>query len=518
MNWLVRIAAFGIAGGLLASCGGGGGGDSNYTPPPNTPPPNTTVYLDPVVYSSAPNASLTTAAEITSVTHGQVTVGGTALSYTATAGHMTALSLGNGAQQASFFYVAYTLDGSAPGARPVTFFFNGGPGSATVWLHLGSFGPKRLETGEPNMSGPAPFPIVDNAESMIDISDLVFVDAIGSGFSQAIAPSVNQTFWGVDVDAAVFRDFIMTYAARNNRGTSPKFIYGESYGGPRAAVLADLLEAAGVHLTGLVLQSPALNYNSNCGIIVAMVSCGGYLPSYGATGAWFNLSNPTPTAAEFPAFIAGARALGDGEYTTAVVAWLNVRAPPDPLLVTRLVNLTGLRTGWEASINMDPDYFRVYLQPGTLSGRYDARVTLPNNSSPGREIDPSDTLNSPSFQLRIGQYLANTLLYTNPSVYTVLSNAIQGWNFSHDGLTLPDTVPDLASALAQNPRLKVLAVNGYHDIVTPFHTTERDLARLGNPAIEVKNYVGGHMTYLENSSRRAMKADLADFYRRALAN
>ena len=130
---------------------------------------------------------------------------------------------------------------------------------------------------------------------------------------------------------------------------------------------------------------------------------------------------------------------------------------------------------------MDPEYFRINLQPGTLSGRYDARVTLPNHNSPGREIDPSDTLNTPSFQLRIGQYLANSLLYTNPSIYVLASGAINTWDFSHDGQSLPDTVPDLASAMAQNPRLKVISVNGYHDIVTPFHTTERDLARLGNP-------------------------------------
>ena len=518
MKWLLRFAALAIAAGLTASCGGGGGGSSNSAPPPPPPPPNNTVYLDAVVYSSAADASLPSANEITSVTHDHVTVGGTVLNYTATAGHMTSLSLGNGAQQASFFYVAYTLDGAAPATRPVTFFYNGGPGSASAYLHLGSFGPRRLDTGEPNMSAPQPYPLVENAESMLDITDLVFVDAIGSGFSEAIAPNTNQTFWGVDVDGAAFRDFVMTYVNRNNRGTSPKFLYGESYGGPRTAVLSDLLESAGTHLSGIVLQSPALNYNSNCGIINAHISCSGYYASYAATGAWFGLSNPTPAAAQFPAFIDGARTFSDTQLQSAIVAYLNGGAAPDPMFVTRLVNDTGLQTGWADNPNLDPEYYRVYLKPGSVLGAYDGRVTLPSSAPLGREVDPSDVLLSPSIQLRIGEYLFNTLLYTNPSVYTTLSGAIGKWNFSHDGLQVPDTIPDLAAALAQNPRLKVLSVNGFNDLVCPFHITERDLARLANPRIDVKVYTGGHMTYLENASRRAMKADLTNFYRSALAN
>src|SRR5262249_8534589 len=155
------------------------------------------------------SGSLSAPNEITSVTHGQVAVNGATLAYTATTGHLTALGLGNNTPQASFFYVAYTLDGAAPATRPVTFFYNGGPGSATIWLHLGSFGPKRLDTGEPNMSGVPPFPLVDNAETLLDTSDLVFVDAVGSGYTTAISPNTNRDFWGVDADGAVFRDFVM---------------------------------------------------------------------------------------------------------------------------------------------------------------------------------------------------------------------------------------------------------------------------------------------------------------------
>lgn len=511
------LAALFAATALLAtSCGGGGGSGS---PAVVTPPPVVTGnYSDPTLYSSNGSASLQAANEFTSVTHHQVTVNGTVLNYTATVGHMTALALGSNAPEASFFYVAYTLDGSAPATRPVTFFYNGGPGSASVWLHLGSFGPKRLDTGEPNMSGTPPFPLVDNAETMLDLSDLVFVDAIGSGYSQAIAPNTNSTFWGVDVDGAVFRDFVMRYAAVNNRGASPKFLYGESYGGPRTAVLADLLESAGVHLTGLVLQSPAMNYNNNCGIITESISCGTFLPSYGAIGAWFGFTTPPHPPAELPTFMGSMRAMAD-EFEPILRGYLQNGTPATPEFLTRLASNTGLARGqWEANLNRDPEYFRTQLRSGTIYGRYDGRVTLPNNSPPGHAVDPSDVLLSPSVAFRIGEYLTS-LGYTTPSTYTLLSNAIMGWNFNHDGHDLPDTVPDLAAAMAQNPRLKVLSVNGYHDLATPFRTTERDLGRLGNnPNVAVREYIGGHMTYLENASRRAMKADLADFYRSALAN
>jgi len=300
MEILVRARLLAAVAILVAGCGGGGGGDSS--PPPSTNPPPNSNFTDPVTYSSLNTASLPSAAEITAVTHHQITVNGTVLNYTATVGHMSALSMVGQIPEASFFYVAYTLDGAAPATRPVTFFYNGGPGSASVWLHLGSFGPKRLDTGEPNMTGATPYPLVDNAETMLDLTDLVFVDAVGTGFSQAISPYTNSTFFGVDADAAVFRDFVIRYQQVNNRGASPKFLYGESYGGPRSAVLADLLESAGVHLSGVVLQSPALDYNSNCGILNIILSCTSYIPSFGAIGSWFNLSTPSAPAAQLPAF------------------------------------------------------------------------------------------------------------------------------------------------------------------------------------------------------------------------
>ena len=219
-----------------------------------------------------------------------MTIAGAAIDYVATTGHLNALAPVSAAPQASMFYVAYVRPVSTGTTRPLVFFFNGGPGSASVWLHLGSFAPRRIVTSAPATTLPQPFQLVDNAESLIDVADLVFVDAVGTGYSEAIAPFTNQSFWGVDSDAAVMRDFIARYVAVNRREASPIFLYGESYGGPRAAVLAHLMLAAGMRLDGVILQSPALDYNSNCSVFApAAISCEGFLPSYGLTGAWFGL-------------------------------------------------------------------------------------------------------------------------------------------------------------------------------------------------------------------------------------
>jgi carboxypeptidase C (cathepsin A) len=499
---------------LLCGCSGGGSSGGSVAP---APPPQT--YTNPTVYSSAAGGSLQSAPEITSVTRGAVVVNAVTLNYTATAGHLNALALGTGTPQASFFYVAYTLDGAAPATRPVTFFYNGGPGSATVWLHLGSFGPKRLTAGVPSMNVAPPYPLVDNAETLLDVSDLVFVDAVGCGYSTAIAPNENRTFWGVDVDASVFRDFVMRYLAANNRDASPRFLFGESYGAPRTAVLANLLERSGVALSGVVLQSSALNYNVNCGITDSRsVGCGGYVPSYGATAVWYGRATPDPGVAAIPEFMGPMRTLAADQYEPALQRWMSAGIFPDATLLGELSSMTGLPASkWQANFNLRPGYYQVNLMPGTLIGRYDARVATIDNSVPHGENDPSSSLIAPSFAYRITEYLSATLRYTTPSTYVMLSNAIETWNFSHDGRELPDTIPDLAAALAHNPRLKVFSMSGYHDLATPFFTTERDLARLGAGAnLTERNYVGGHMTYLDDAARRQQKADLAQFYRSAL--
>jgi carboxypeptidase C (cathepsin A) len=495
---------------LLVACGGGGGGGSA---PPPTPPVDTQPGLtDTTVYSSAPDASLTGVVEAAAVSTQTLTANGQTLSYTATAGHLIARDA-VGAAEASVFYVAYTLPGAAAATRPVTFFYNGGPGSASVWLQLGSFGPKRLVSNAPDTTAARPFPMIDNAEHLLGQSDLVFINAIGNGYSQAIAPFTNRNFWGVDADAALFRDFIQRYLAVNNRAASPKYLYGESYGGPRTAVLARLLQEAGVMLDGLVLQSPAMDYNSNCGITVAQ-GCGGYLPSFAAVGAFHRLTQPIPT--DLNAWAGQARTYADQVYAPALQAWFG--GMPTPAIWQPLADLTGLPAArWQSSLNVSADNFRVWLIPGQQLGRYDGRMKAAVASDLAAEGDVSSTWIGSSFAAGITTHLRDHLGYRNSSTYVLLSNAINFWNFNHAGRALPDTLPDLSVALAQNARLRVLAVNGYHDLATPFHLTETDLARVDASRVKIRNYAGGHMSYLDDATRVAQLADLKAFYASTLA-
>lgn len=496
---------------LLSACGGGGGGGSS-TPPPRG---NSDGLDDPTFYSSAANASLSGAEEAASVTAQSITIGGQRLDYTATAGHLIAREPA-GAQraEASMFYVAYTLPNANAATRPVTFFYNGGPGSASVWLQLGSFGPKRLVSGVPNTSGTQPFPMVDNAEHLLNQSDLVFINAVGCGYSQAIAPFNNLSFWGVDADAALFRDFIRRYLEVNNRMGSPKFLFGESYGGPRTAVLARQLQESGIPFDGLVLQSPAMDYNSNCGIGTGQ-GCGGYLPSYAAVGAFHRVTNPVPT--DMAAWIVQARNYADLSYAPALQTYLS-NGQNNPSLWQPLADLTGLPAAhWQANLGLGPTTYRQSLFQAQLLGRYDGRMKAFLGTPLAAEGDPSSTWIGSSFASGINIHLRDQLRYRNSSTFVLLSNAIDAWDFRHGGRALPDTIPDLGAVMSANTRLRVLAFNGFHDLATPFHLTETDLARLASPRIKVRNYDGGHMSYLDDATRIAQMNDMKAFYSDTLA-
>ncbi|HUJ00463.1 MAG TPA: peptidase S1 [Usitatibacter sp.] len=498
---------------LLGACGGAGGGDDTTMPPPTG-----SSFTDPVVYSSVGTASLFGAQEISAVTRHQAVIGGTTLDYTATAGHLTAVDPSSSAPEASFFYVAYTLDGADPATRPVTFFYNGGPGSASVWLHLGSWAPKRLVTHAPSTALPTPLEFADNAESLLDVSDLVFVDAVGTGFSEAIAPNVNRSYWSTDADAAIFRDFILRYVAANQRDASPKLLYGESYGTTRSAILASLLESAGTSLAGVVLQSSILDYNTNCGVVdPRSVSCYGYIPSYAAVGAWLGLVQPPEPVAQLPAYMDRMRAFASTQYDPAVREFLGSFTPAPPELVSVLAADTGMPGGqWNFRFNMDPTYFHDNLVPGSVIGYYDGRMVAQRGTPLASEEDPSSTYYDSSFATTIVSYLSNDLHYTTPSAYTMLGTQVNVWDYAHAGLRFPDAVPDLAAAMTLDPKLRVFSANGYHDLVTPFYLTEADLARLGgSPNVTIRFYQGGHMTYLDDVARVAERADLAAFYRAA---
>jgi carboxypeptidase C (cathepsin A) len=511
---LFKLASLLLAAALNA-CGGGGGGDTKA--PVATPPSPVAAlpgsYADPVNYSGAPTASLAGAQEHAATVQARIGLDGRPLDYTATTGHLTATDLATGQPAASFFYVAYTAGAQPAAQRPLTFFYNGGPGSASLWLHLGSFGPRRLATSFPATEPPAlAGQLVDNQETLLDHSDLVFVDAVGTGYSQALAPYTNAQFWGVDKDAAAFRDFVRRYLAANNRQASPLYLFGESYGAPRTAVLANLLESAGVRVAGVMLQSAAMNYFSNCGMFnPGQVSCEGYIPSYAAVSAYHqNGSLP----ADFSSVLQRARDFAAGAYRSEVGAFLASGAPPSEASVTQLAAFTGLPAQtWRQDFSMMPGAYRARLLPGQMIGRYDARVRAPNGSALTVDGDPSLTVVGSAFAGTIRNYLQNELRYTSNSSYLGSNNVLNLWNFGHDGKPLPDTIPDLAAAMTLNPALKVIAMSGYHDLATPFYQTELDLGRLGPGAgIQIRNYDSGHMSYLDDRVRRLQKADLRAFY------
>ncbi len=501
-----RVASVALLAAMAACGGGGGSGGGGSTVGPSQ-------YVDPNQYSMAAGASLPAPNETTAVTHHSLTLGGAAIAYTATAGHLSALDA-NQAAEASIFYVAYTADGAAAATRPVTFFFNGGPGSATAWLHLGSFAPKRLVTGVPAVTQSVPFPYVDNGDSLIDTSDLVFVDAVGTGLSEAIAPHTNQTYWGVDADAAVLRDFVQRWLAVNGRTASPLFLYGESYGTTRVPVLTRLIETAGRRVNGVVELSSILDYNSNCSVNAGppTVSCAGFLPSYAAVGDWYDLASAT--TGDLDTDIANARGYADATYGPDALAWLAGKTLPPSDHIASLVAFTGLAAAvWDTQFDMDYDTFRHHLIANTTLGVYDGRVSATVGSALDADDEPSNTFVEPGFAAAIRTVLPDVLGYTTPSTYVLSSDAINTWDFSHGGRSLPDVVPDLSAALSLDPSLKILFLGGEHDLITPFHQTELDVARLASGApVALHFHPGGHMTYLDDGARPLMKAELAAFY------
>ncbi len=497
---------------LLAGCGGGGSSPPASTVPPLvTPPASDGSFTDANRYSSLATASLASPNEQHAIVDGQLTLSGKVLNYKATTGHLTATDART-ARAVTFFYVAYTLPGQDTAKRPVTFFYNGGPGSSTLWLHLGAFGPKRLVTNIPATTMPSPPQLLDNAESLLDVSDLVFIDAVGTGFSQAIAPGANRDYWGVDSDAGAFRDFVQRYIAVNARQASPKFLFGESYGAPRTGVLANLLEVAGVKIDGLVLQSSIMDYNSNCGVLGPSVSsCEGYFPTFATTSAYLKLI--TPARDDLPAYAQAMRGFSATSYRGAIVPWLANRTPPPTDLLALLGDYTGIPSAtWQLNFNMGPGIYQHRVLPGQITGRYDARVTATVGSALAADDDPSLTVINASFVNTIGSYISGTLKYNAGTSYTAFADIVDSWDFRHDSRQVPDTIPDLAGALLHNPAMKVLAMSGYHDLATPFYQTELDLARLGSANIVIKNYSSGHMSYLDNTARRQQRLDLGAFY------
>ena len=465
--------------------------------------------------------------ETTSVTKHDWSAGSRTVHYTATAGNLL-IKDENDKANGSIFYVAYTEDGVPAKNRPITFLYNGGPGSATIWLHMGSVGPIRVVTESPKATGPAPYEWVQNQYSLIDKSDLVFVDAPLCGFSRAAGKGTAKDFAGVDQDVKAFEKFITRYITVNQRWESPKFLFGESYGTPRSAALVAALNNDGIEFNGVVLLSSILNYNvRDPGYDVETKT---YLPSYAAI-AWHY--DKVPHNGTMKDFVEQVRKFARGPYAEALDQGDQLPKAEFDAIAAKVASFTGLSVQYvkESKLRISPTRFRKELlrDDEQILGRYDARFEGFDVDAAGENpgYDPSDTGISGVFVGAFHDYIQSELKYMSSEPYNLQGPGInQNWDWKHHPSgggfrggeqSQPDTVIDLADAMRKNPKLKVFSANGWFDLATPFFGTEHDVAQMMLPDgirdnVSFGYYPAGHMVYLNVDALKEMHADLEKWY------
>jgi carboxypeptidase C (cathepsin A) len=456
---------------------------------------------------------------------------GKAVSYTATAGSLV-IRDDRGLPIASVFYVGYTVNPN-PGAaeRPVTFLFNGGPGSSSVWLHLGSVGPLRVETPDVRPAGGGPFHLIANPDSILDKTDLVFIDAIGTGFSHAIGDAQDKDFWGIDEDIDSFARAIVRWTRINQRWNSPKFILGESYGGFRAAGLAATLQQRAFPLTGVILACPAVDLtlrNPNYDQFYAS-----FLPSLAAV-SWYH-GHLTSRTTDLKAFLEEVRAYALGAYITALTKGNELPDAERHAVARQLSLYTGLSEDFIVRSNLRIDFRRFRKEllrgQGLTIGALDARYTGTDADTLGDvpEFDASEEAISGAYSVLLNEYLFKTLGYQSDRNYLLENGSIVqgGWNWIrkippayYPWAAVPMT-SDLSEAMRKNPRLRILTLLSYYDFASPFVETELELTHLQIDPSQRGNltfayYESGHMIYLDRASLHKMKDDLDSFLDSAL--
>ncbi|MGC1301240.1 MAG: peptidase S10 [Caulobacteraceae bacterium] len=464
--------------------------------------------------------------ELASRTHHSVTINGQTIAYTATAGTLT-IRDDEGKPIGSMFYVAYTADHANTTHRPVTFLYNGGPGSSSMWLHMGSLAPMRIHTDSPQATRNAPFTFEPNESSLLDKSDLVFIDAMGTGYSRPLGEMKIEKFWGVDQDLDAFTRAIKRYLTVGDRWASPKFLFGESYGTTRTAGLTYMLQEQGVQLNGATILSSVLNYGrQQPGYDWPYV---GYIPSYAATAWYHNLIPNKP--ADLSSFLAEVRQWAAGPYEAALTKGDNISPQEADAIAKQLSAYTGMPVDFikESHLRVDLNRFRaeVLRRQGLIVGRYDSRFTGFNTDEAAEspDHDPSDTGISGAFVAAFNDYITNELNFHTDMAYrpTNYDRSLH-WDFTHSApgqrfgkQAAVDVAIDLGTAMRENPHLKLFSANGWYDLATPFFNTEYDLAHMGLPEsirsnIRFGYYPSGHMVYLNPEALKSLKADLSRFY------
>jgi carboxypeptidase C (cathepsin A) len=460
------------------------------------------------------------------VTHHTITVDGKPTGYDATAGTLT-LRDDQGKPTASMFYVGYVADsGAGDHRRPVTFFYNGGPGSCSVWLHLGSFGPVRVATEAPEATPGPPFQVVTNTDTLLGKSDLVFLDAIGTGYSRVLGDTKEDKFWGVDPDIDAFARAVTRYITLNERWNSPKFLFGESYGTTRTAGLVYALQKQSIQFNGVTILSSILNFGvRGSGFDREFVSL---MPTF-AAAAWYH-GKISPKPADLSAFLREVRDYAAGPYLLALDKGQNLSEDEENAVAQRMSAYTGLSPTFikQNHLRVSLSRFRKELlrSEHRTIGRYDSRFLAIDADDAGEdpEIDPSSVYSGGAFVAAFHDYVSQQLNYHTDLDYRLRANGAGmkwDWHHTQPGETSPypmvDVALDLAAALRGNPHLQLLSLNGWYDMATPFFQTEYDLGHMFlDPSlrghVHFAYYPSGHMVYLNPEALKLMKVDVAKFY------
>lgn len=469
------------------------------------------------------------------ISHGVNHVGGRAIAYTARAGTIT-LRDSDDKITARMFYVAYTKNGTDLRNRPVTFFYNGGPGSSTVWLRMASFGPVRVALKNGVATPPAPYNLVDNPESLLDKTDEVFIDAPNTGYSRVLGYGKAKDFIGVDQDGRAFTQFITRYLGQFDRWNSPKFLFGESYGTTRDAVLVNMLQDNNVQFNGVVFLSAVLNFGLT-GLGGFQPIGGGdwayvlYLPSE-AAAAWYH-HRAIGAPSDLHAFLAQVQQFADTEYLHALAAGDTITPYERDNVIAKLHRFTGISETYWRNAKMRVPYYtfekELLRDQDRIVGRYDARYALYDQDQLGDfpGSDPSDVGMNSAVVSAWNQYVRGTLHFnTNTEYRATAYGPVLGarWDMHHNGQPPPvNVVPDLASAMSENPHLKVFLGGGYYDFATPYwaayYTLEHmDIAPQLQRNITYGFYPSGHMVYLNPVARVDFKHALARWYDSALTH
>ncbi|MDT7807878.1 MAG: hypothetical protein QOJ70_1691 [Acidobacteriota bacterium] len=471
---------------------------------------------DPVTSDGAP-----------SVTKHEIRIGGRVLRYTVTTGMMP-LKSAAGETEARIFYMAYTADNPVnPTQRPLMFSFNGGPGSSSVWLHLGALGPRRVQMLADGGMPPPPFQLVDNEQTWLDFTDIVFIDPVGTGYSRAAKPELANKYFGLQGDIQSVGEFIRLYLARSGRWTSPLFLVGESYGTTRASGLSGYLIERGIAFNGIMLISTIMNFQT------ARFTRGNdlpyvlFLPTYSAI-AWYHKRLAPDLQGDLRKTLDEVEHWAANEYTIALAKGDRLTPSERQEVIDRLNRYTGLDKRFidDSDLRIEIQHFDKELlrdqkrTVGRLDGRFKGLDALAVSETP--DFDPSLAAIRPPYTATFNQYVRSELGFRSDTEYFILGGGVGRWDFGADN-AYADTSESLRSAFAKNPYMKLFVASGFYDLATPYFATQYTLRHMGlDPSLQgnvtTTFYEAGHMMYIDQTSLAQLKRDAAAFVQNATAN